>query len=159
MYAHFRYAKCLFTDIQKQQNTLKSNFLKQYRLSREFLRLKLRNFQGIIFIAMNINIQEDFQICIVVPLRYYPNGLFYSHLPHFIFSFLIYNCINYEKKWKNRVALISPGLNSHVYIFNFQDFDVIVLSIMTPKNVTCILVECFVVFFVNVSGVLFTCGS
>ena len=56
MYAHFRYAKCLFTDIQKQQNTLKSNFLKQYRLSREFLRLKLRNFQGIIFIAMNINI-------------------------------------------------------------------------------------------------------
>ena len=26
-YAHFRYAKCLFTNIQKQQNTLKSSLL------------------------------------------------------------------------------------------------------------------------------------
>ena len=26
-YAHFKYAKCLFTNIQKQQNTLKSTLL------------------------------------------------------------------------------------------------------------------------------------
>ena len=54
--AHFRFAKCLFTNIQKQY------FL------REFLGFKIRNFQGIIFVWTQKYLRY-FQIFISVPLR------------------------------------------------------------------------------------------
>ena len=52
-YGHFRYAKCLFTNIEKQQDRkLKSSPLKKkkknWRITREFLGFSMRNFQGII---------------------------------------------------------------------------------------------------------------
>ena len=45
-YAHPRYMKCLFINIQKQQNMLKSNLLfkKNTNFTGKFLRLKMRNF-------------------------------------------------------------------------------------------------------------------
>ena len=52
-YLPVKFSKCLFTNIQKQQNKLKIvYFLKKYRLygglTREFLGLRTRNFQDII---------------------------------------------------------------------------------------------------------------
>ena len=51
-----RYVKSLFTNIQKQYNMLKISllFIKIYKLhgqiTRELLGLRVRNFQGIVFI-------------------------------------------------------------------------------------------------------------
>ena len=48
----------------------KQTFGKLYGyITQEFLGLRMRNFQGIIF-YMNKNMEGDFQICINVPLRY-----------------------------------------------------------------------------------------
>ena len=42
--------KILFTNIQKQQNVLKITYFLRNLQTREFLELKKRNFQGIVFI-------------------------------------------------------------------------------------------------------------
>ena len=78
-YVFFRSANCLFTNIQKQYNTLKSSLLfKKIRTLRanklRIFGIQIAKFSGQYF-HMNINIQRDFRICISVPLR------------QFIFSF------------------------------------------------------------------------
>ena len=64
-HAHVRYVKCLFTNIQKQQNKLTS------RINNSRI-LKIRNvkFAGYCF-YVNENIQGDFQICISIPLIHF----------------------------------------------------------------------------------------
>ena len=71
-YAHFRYAKCLFTNIQKSQNMLKSSLL--FKKNTNFTEEKRENSYdseceifGIWFLHEH-NIWRDFQICISVPL-------------------------------------------------------------------------------------------
>ena len=55
-YAHFRYAECLFANIQKQENTLKSSplFKKNTnfsgKITQEFLGITMQYFENIIFI-------------------------------------------------------------------------------------------------------------
>ena len=71
-YAHFRYAKYLFTNIQKQYNPLRISLLfKKIQTLREnnsrILRIQNAKFLGSHF-YMNTNIWGDFQICISVPL-------------------------------------------------------------------------------------------
>ena len=65
--------KCLFTNIQKQQNVLKSSLLfKKIQTSRvnnsRILRLKIAKFSGYCF-YMKPSIWWNFQICISVPLN------------------------------------------------------------------------------------------
>ena len=53
-YAHVRYVKSLFTNIQKEWNMLKISLIfKIYKLheqiTRESIELRMRNFQGIVF--------------------------------------------------------------------------------------------------------------
>ena len=54
-YAHVRQVKSLFTNIQKRQNMLKisllfKKFTNYEQITREFLGLRMRNFQGIVFL-------------------------------------------------------------------------------------------------------------
>ena len=72
-YAHVRYVKSLFTNIQKQQSMLKiSLLLKNMQISQinnsRILRIKNAKFSGYFFYMIS-NIQRDFQIWISVPLN------------------------------------------------------------------------------------------
>ena len=67
-----RYVKVLFTNIQKQYNMLKISLLFKKMTNFagktwEFLELRSRNFQGIVFLWTPM--YRDFQICISVPLK------------------------------------------------------------------------------------------
>ena len=72
-YAHAKYVKSLFTNIQKQQNmlTISLYFLRNLQTSRannlRILRIKNAKFSGYYFYK-NTTIQGDFQIYISVPL-------------------------------------------------------------------------------------------
>ena len=59
------FVKCLFINIQKQQNTLKSSLTNLTGKAREFVGLRMLNFQGRIFIKTRT---LDYQIGISVPL-------------------------------------------------------------------------------------------
>ena len=73
-YARPRYIKCLFINIQKQNNMLKkvAYFLRKTQTSRvnnsRILRIKNAKFSGYC-LYINPNILWNFQICISVPLR------------------------------------------------------------------------------------------
>ena len=73
-YAHTRYTICLFTNIQKQHNMLRSSplFHKNSNFTskkpRELLGLRMGNFQGIVFMRIRIY-SEIFKACISVPLK------------------------------------------------------------------------------------------
>ena len=68
--SHTRYMKCLFTKIWKQQNMLKSSLIFKKKLkfhgqlTREFLGLRLQNFQGTVFIQTRIY-SEIFKFALV----------------------------------------------------------------------------------------------
>ena len=59
------FVKCLFINIQKQQNTLKRSLTNLTGKAREFVGLRMLNFQGRIFIKTRT---LDYQIGISVPL-------------------------------------------------------------------------------------------
>ena len=70
-YVHFRYATCLFTNIPKQQNTLKSSLLfkKNTNLNNSrILRIQETKVLGYYF-YMNTNKWRESQIFTGVPLR------------------------------------------------------------------------------------------
>ena len=68
-YAHVRYAKYLFTNIQKQQNMLKSSKVQTLRVNNsKILRIQNAKFSGYCF-YMNTKKWRDFQICTSVHLR------------------------------------------------------------------------------------------
>ena len=74
-YAHFRFAKCLFTNIQRQLNSLKSSLLfkknAKFRVNNSrILRIQNGKFSGYHF-YMNTTKYRDFQICISVPLIFF----------------------------------------------------------------------------------------
>ena len=74
-YAHFRYAKCLFTNIQEQWNTTKSSLLFKKRVNNSrYLRIQNVKCSGCYF-CTNANIWKDFQTCISDPLSFYCTAL------------------------------------------------------------------------------------
>ena len=72
--AHFRYAKCSFTNTQKQQNTLKVVYFLRKIQTLPANNLRIRRIQNVTFsghyFCMNANIWRDFQICISVLLMF-----------------------------------------------------------------------------------------
>ena len=72
-YVHFRYAKCLFKNIQKDEIRLKvAYFLRTIQTlqanNSRILRIQNATFLGY-YSFMNTNIWRDFEICICVPLK------------------------------------------------------------------------------------------
>ena len=100
-YAHVKYVKSLFINIQKQWNMLKLDyFLRNLRTSwgnsSRILGIKNTKFSGYCF-HMKTNIQRDFQICITLPLISIHNAnknLFWSFFQDNVRVILL---LNYEK--------------------------------------------------------------
>ena len=85
-YAHFRLAKCLFTNIEYQV----AYFLEKLQIKRaKYSRtVKIQKVTGHYF-CMNTNIQRDFQIYISVPLIRSADGILVVKSSCFIYTFNI----------------------------------------------------------------------
>ena len=128
-YSHLRFAKCLFPNLKKQQNKLKSSLLfrKIQTLGVKNLRtLRIQNakFSGHYF-YMYTNIRRDFQICISVPLK--------TNETHVSWHVLCDLCLlmqithkrlydrqrqNDDKYWCEYYELIDKGECDDVFIWN-----------------------------------------
>ena len=100
-YVHFRFTKRLFTNIKKQENTLKSSLLfkkiQTLRVNNSWiLRILNAKFSGYYF-YMNINIWRDFQICISVSLIFVT--LFFHYLANWYCWLDIGSCLNDNRIW------------------------------------------------------------
>ena len=98
-YAHTRYVKSLFTNIQKQYNMVKINLQEIYKLHEqinwEFLGLRMRNFQSFIFIWIQ-TYSEVFESALVYLEKHQWKAcfaFFNQGLAFWIVSFPLGNCL------------------------------------------------------------------